>query len=228
MHPEHSCFPFLSGLHSHPCTPTSPNKPNHQVQFVLPTYTLEHGQTPSGQPLRENQGPPPRSHRLWRATRQHFCLFNSFLSRLLLFLWRWKEVVTNPSVSLLLSSESAVIYTTAEEPSLSTAAGGSTHHGHWHDLCCQHSSGESAWPLAAARITEVFWGDLIQKMNHSHLSYFKIIKLCVYVYVFVCCHVSCLWRPEKELDPLEVQVWVTSCGCWKLNPVVKWPSLQLP
>lgn len=26
----------------------------HQVQFVLPTYSVEHGQTPSGQHLKDN------------------------------------------------------------------------------------------------------------------------------------------------------------------------------
>lgn len=42
MHPNNMGFQFLLIPLSHPGTPT-PKK--HQIQFVLPTYLLEHGQT---------------------------------------------------------------------------------------------------------------------------------------------------------------------------------------
>lgn len=53
MHPQNTCFPFLLDSPSHPWTSPPKEKQNrqtnkaHQVQFELPVYSLEHGQTPS-------------------------------------------------------------------------------------------------------------------------------------------------------------------------------------
>jgi hypothetical protein len=71
MNPDHTHFPVLPGLPSHPYDPSpqekeeeeeeeeekkeeEKEKKNTEIQFVLPIYTLEHGQTPSSQPFKEN------------------------------------------------------------------------------------------------------------------------------------------------------------------------------
>lgn len=63
MHPKNTCFPFLMDPPSHPCASPPKEKQNrqtnkvHQVQFELPVYSLEHGQSPSCQPLNKNWVP---------------------------------------------------------------------------------------------------------------------------------------------------------------------------
>lgn len=58
-----------------------------------------------------------------------------------------------PSMSLILLYESAVIDATSKEASLSIAAGGSTDHGLPYGFWCQHGSQPSTLSLVAARIT---------------------------------------------------------------------------
>lgn len=93
MHSNHTHFTFLSGP-SHPCAP-----PIHQVQFVLPVYSMQRDQTTGGQ-LHKDQSPFTSPHQ-----KPHFSIFitglkiliNGFLSRLFLLLggqvWGWGEVV---------------------------------------------------------------------------------------------------------------------------------------
>lgn len=59
---NHIYFPVLQGLSATPLTPLQKEKgktpTSSIVQFVLPIYSLEHSQTPSGQPLKTNKSFP--------------------------------------------------------------------------------------------------------------------------------------------------------------------------
>lgn len=78
----------------------------------------------------------------------------------------------------------------------------------------------------------LYFSVLLVLLHSSIFPISLILKLLNYEYMCmsVCEFVMyrCLWRPEKWLYLLELQVWATWCDCWKLNPVVKRPSLQLP
>lgn len=70
MNPDYSCLSFLPPmsilLHLYPL-PKKKEKKIHQVQFVLSLYLLEHCQTSSVQPLKENRvlpNPTARSNQL--------------------------------------------------------------------------------------------------------------------------------------------------------------------
>lgn len=102
---------------------------------------------------------PSRSHQLWRATFSILITIfegslHNFISGLFSF-WRGRENVERlsqePSVSLILNFESAVIDTTTKEDSLPIATSG------W-----QHRSWTSTRVLAAAQTMDVCW-DLTQK-----------------------------------------------------------------
>lgn len=85
----------------HPYLPLWPpqkkRKKKYQVRFVLPIYSLEQGQTPSGQPLKENWVPPyphpcqkpltVESYTLASLLQFLRVVLNDFLSRLFLY-WR--------------------------------------------------------------------------------------------------------------------------------------------
>lgn len=49
LHLNHTCFPLLPGLPSHPraISQKEKKKKSKSIQSVLPTYLLVHGQTPS-------------------------------------------------------------------------------------------------------------------------------------------------------------------------------------
>lgn len=98
-----------------------------QLQFLLPIYSLEHGQTSVASLLKKTKSFPTstcaRKYELWRATLpgslSQFLrvIFDGFLSRLLLFWWG-KALSQEPSMSLFLKCESAVIAATAKVASL--------------------------------------------------------------------------------------------------------------
>lgn len=99
MHSDHTHFPFH--LSSPSCLLPSPKI--HQVQFVLPIYSLEHGQTPNGQPFKNMWvlSHITKSYQLWKsytlAPLSQFLrtFFNNFMSGLFLFsVGEVREVVT--------------------------------------------------------------------------------------------------------------------------------------
>lgn len=62
MHPDLTYFPVLLSLSPQHYNPTSPTekrknekkKKTYCVQFVLPIFSMEYGQTPNAQTLKEN------------------------------------------------------------------------------------------------------------------------------------------------------------------------------
>lgn len=61
MDPNYIYFPALPGLPLtfEPLPPEKKEQKKIQVQFVLLTYSLEHGQTPGSSPLKKTVSPPP-------------------------------------------------------------------------------------------------------------------------------------------------------------------------
>lgn len=157
--PQHNIFiNFLGILHSAlrslslpslpwstlPSTLAAPSTKQNN-QFVLPRDTMEHDQTPSGQPLKENRfhswasrpipyprfsplhHPPPEAI---NSSELHLRLFitilkdSSIASCLNCFFLGVRERLSQrPSMSLLLRYRSAVINTTAKEASFPIASG---------------------------------------------------------------------------------------------------------
>lgn len=68
MYPDRTHFSVLLDLPAPSLWPPykkeEDEKKKYQVQFVLPMYSLEHGQTHSAQPLKENESflSPPHPH----------------------------------------------------------------------------------------------------------------------------------------------------------------------
>lgn len=93
-HPDQTCFPFLQGSPSHTCAlPPIEKKYPHQVQFVFPIYSLEHGQALCDGPLKitesslhshTHQKPTVKSYTSPVLSRLLRTLLNGFLSGLLL------------------------------------------------------------------------------------------------------------------------------------------------
>lgn len=54
MNLEHTCFPFFPGSPPTLVIPLKKRRKEKQAQFVLPIYSLDPGQTPSRQHLKES------------------------------------------------------------------------------------------------------------------------------------------------------------------------------
>ena len=90
MNPDHTCSPFLSGPPSYALP--SPTKNIQTFPFGLPIYSLELGQTPSSQPLKDAESFPKPQQK--QSTVKNYIsaafpqflrtLFNRFLSGLFL------------------------------------------------------------------------------------------------------------------------------------------------
>lgn len=114
MHPDHTHFPVFPG--SLPLV-TLPEKKKKRKEIVLFMYSLEHAQTSSDQTLPSLL---PETINCEGSLSQFLrILFTGFLSRLfLLGVWSREGRLSQTPMSLIIKFGSAVIKTTAKEPSL--------------------------------------------------------------------------------------------------------------
>lgn len=141
-----SHFPFFPRSPFYPCTPL-PKKPTKSNSY----FHILIGQTPSGQPFKENWAPPPSCQKL-STEELHFSIFISFQASVASFLdclFRAGEVVQKPSVApiyhhryhckrrFLVHSSGSQTMDTNLAPNRSMdhiTSGSTTDHGHQHGL----------------------------------------------------------------------------------------------